>query len=66
VENTLANIHDLARRFRLPAQWFKEEAAAGRLPCLEVAGRFLFNIKAVEQALAERAAGRGREVCARD
>jgi hypothetical protein len=63
VESTLANIHDLARRFVLPARWFKEEAESGRLPCLQVGGRFIFNIKAVEQALAERAARREREVC---
>jgi hypothetical protein len=63
VENTLANIHDLARRFAIPAGWFREEAEAGRLPCLKAGGCYLFNVRAVEQALAERAAAREREVC---
>jgi hypothetical protein len=63
VENTLANIHDLARLFGLPAHWFRDEAEAGRLPSLKVAECFLFNIKAVEQALAERAASPAGEGC---
>ncbi len=50
-------MHGLARRFGLPAAWFKAEAEAGRLPCLRVGSRFIFNIKAVEAALAERASG---------
>lgn len=53
---SLTNMHGLARRFGLPASWFREEAEAGRLPCLKVGRRLFFNLVAVEQALAERAA----------
>ena len=52
MQTALANIHDLSRRFGLPARWFREEAEAGRLPCLRVGDRFLFNVAAVERALA--------------
>jgi excisionase family DNA binding protein len=51
----------LAARLRLPADWLREEALAGRIPCLRVGRKLLFNADAVEKALAERA---GREVVA--
>lgn len=55
-ENTLTNLAGLARRLRLPMDWLRTEADAGRLPCLKVGRRRLFNLGAVEAALAERAA----------
>lgn len=54
----LSHISGLAARLRLPARWLKSEAIAGRIPCLRVGRRFLFNVDAVEQALAARAANR--------
>ena len=55
----LTNIHGLAKRFGLPAGWFKAEAVAGRLPHLKIGRRFLFNPEAVERVLTERAATEG-------
>jgi hypothetical protein len=53
----LFNLHALARTLGLSAAWLKAEANAGRIPCLKVGRRLLFNPVAVERALAERAAG---------
>ena len=45
----------LARRLRLPRDWLKDEADAGRLPCLRVGKRRLFNLDAVKAVLCHRA-----------
>jgi hypothetical protein len=50
------SLHQLARRLRLDREWLKQEALAGRLPCLPVGRKLLFELEAVKQALAERAA----------
>jgi hypothetical protein len=50
------SLHQLARRLRLDREWLKHEALAGRLPCLPVGRKLLFELEAVKQALAERAA----------
>jgi hypothetical protein len=52
----LVNLQKLAVHIRLPRGWLREEAIAGRIPCLRVGRRMLFNLAAVEQALALRAA----------
>ena len=52
----LLTLHRLAARLRLPRDWLREEAIAGRLPCLRVGRKLLFNLPAVERILAERAA----------
>jgi hypothetical protein len=52
----LCRLSGLSTHLRLPARWLKAEAKAGRIPCLQVGARMLFNIEAVERALAERAA----------
>jgi hypothetical protein len=52
---------DLAERLKLPRDWLRYEADAGRIPCLRVRGRLRFNPFAVELALAVRAT-QGREV----
>jgi len=54
--SNLANIHRLASELRLPRHWLTIEADTGRIPCLRVGRRRLFNINAVRAALAERAA----------
>lgn len=55
-ERKLIGAMALSRGIGLPAPWLIEEAKAGRLPCLMVGKRLLFNRKAVERALAKRAA----------
>jgi len=40
----------------ISADWLKTEADAGRIPCLKVGRKRLFNVKAVQEKLAERAA----------
>lgn len=52
----VVTLRELAARVGLPRQWLKQEAAAGRLPCLRVGRTLRFNVEAVESALARRAA----------
>jgi len=64
-ETPLYTLRMLAQRFRrygLSAAWLKAEAEAGRLPCLKAGRRVLFDAKAVERALIERAAEQKGEV----
>ena len=61
-ETKLLTVVALARVLRIPATWLKSEALAGRLPCLRVGRRMLFNRDAVEVALLERAAKECAEV----
>jgi hypothetical protein len=51
----------MARRLRLPVKWLREEAEAGRVPCLKAGRAFLFDPDAVEKALVERAQKNGGE-----
>ena len=44
-----------AARLGVPAAWLRAEAQAGRLPCLRVGRRLLFNPDSIEAALLERA-----------
>lgn len=50
----------------VPMSWLRNEADAGRVPCLRAGRRLLFNLAAVKAALLERAAaddddnGKGR------
>ena len=56
----LVNLRELARqlrRFGITHVWLKQEAEAGRLPCMHTGKRLLFNTQAVEDALLRRAAG---------
>lgn len=46
----------LARDLNLPSAWLRDEALAGRIPCLRVGRTLLFNLDAVRKALDERAA----------
>jgi excisionase family DNA binding protein len=57
MEAELLSVAALARKLRLPASWLKAEAIAGRIPCLRVGRKMLFNQAAVQQALLSRAAG---------
>jgi len=55
-KNLLHNSLGLARKLRLPHDWLLAEVDAGRLPCLRIGRRILFNIDAVKRVLADRAA----------
>jgi hypothetical protein len=57
----LTSLAGLSARLRLPRPWLHAEAAAGRIPCLKIGRKLLFNPDGVEKALAERAAS-GPEV----
>jgi excisionase family DNA binding protein len=54
--NRPISLQRLAAHLRLPREWLRREALDGRLPCLRVGKRLLFNVAAVEEALAARAA----------
>ena len=46
----------MARMLRVPVKWLVNEARAGRIPCLNAGGRFLFHPNTIKKLLAERAA----------
>lgn len=50
----VAELRSAARAFRVPANWLKAEAEAGRVPCLRAGARFLFNLETLRNALAQR------------
>jgi hypothetical protein len=52
----LLRLTHAAKAFDLPVRWLKNEAIAGRLPCLRVGRRIYFDRHALENALARRAA----------
>jgi excisionase family DNA binding protein len=54
-ENKIVPIDELAERLRLSRRWLNREAKAGRIPCLVAGRKRLFNIPAVEAALAKLA-----------
>jgi hypothetical protein len=53
---SLSNLAGLSAQLRLPREWLRQEALAGRIPCLRIGRKMLFNCEAVERTLAERAA----------
>src|SRR5262249_59906699 len=57
IVKTLTGLTGLSARLRLPRLWLRAEALAGRIPCLKIGRKLLFNPDAVEKALADRAAG---------
>lgn len=48
-------LYALSVSLGLPRNWLRDEALAGRIPCLKVGKRLLFNRDAVERTLLERA-----------
>ena len=58
--DALIPLNVMARRLRVPVTWLREEAEAGRVPCLKAGRAILVNPDAVNAALTERAA---RERC---
>jgi hypothetical protein len=49
-----------ATRLGVPASWLRAEALAGRVPYLRAGRRMLFNPRAIEAVLLDRAAGMKR------
>ena len=58
--NDLFTLNRLARTLRLSRAWLKQEALAGRLSCLRVGRKLLFELATTKRELAQRAAT-GRE-----
>jgi hypothetical protein len=56
IQHRLLGLSGLAQELRLPRDWLRGEAIAGRLPCLRIGRRFLFDLEAVRCALAQQAA----------
>ncbi|MBU6414599.1 MAG: DNA-binding protein [Planctomycetes bacterium] len=55
-KDVLVSLDDLALALSLSKRWLRREADANRLPSLRAGRRRLFNVEAVRQALAVRAA----------
>lgn len=52
----LITVRSMAARLRVPAKWLRQEALAGRVPCLRAGTAILVNPEAVESELCRRAA----------
>lgn len=52
----LLSLSRMARRLRVTQAWLRDEAIAGKVPCLKAGNRYLFNAVAVQEALASKAA----------
>ncbi len=48
------SLNRAARRLGVTATWLRAEADAGRVPCLRAGTRYLFDLDALTEALAER------------
>lgn len=62
MKKKIFSLRSLARHLKvygLSAVWLKAEAEAGRIPCLIVGRRMLFDVEAVEAALLRRAGQEG-------
>lgn len=51
----LLSLSRLARRLGVTQQWLRDQADAGKIPCLKAGNRYLFNPVAVQEALAAKA-----------
>ncbi len=52
----LLSLPRMARRLSVSQKWLRDQAAAGKIPCLKAGKRYLFNSVAVQEALAAKAA----------
>ena len=55
------SLEALASALALPRGWLRDEADAGRIPCLRVGTRRMFDVQAVRDSLAERALQTGSQ-----
>jgi hypothetical protein len=53
--HALLPLNRMARVLHVTVGWLRDEANAGRVPCLRAGDRYLFAPTAVEMVLAERA-----------
>ena len=51
----LLSLSRMARRLAVTQRWLREQADAGKVPCLRADNRYLFNSLAVQKTLADRA-----------
>ncbi len=54
--NDLLSLSRMARRLAVTQRWLRDQADAGKVPCLKADNRYLFNPAAVQEVLAEQAA----------
>ena len=52
--NTFLPLRLIARRLRVPFKWLRDEAMAGRVPCLAAGGKLLAKEQAIEAVLLAR------------
>ena len=52
----LLTLARMARRLGVTQRWLREQAEAGKVPCLKAGKRYLFHGVAVQDAVATRAA----------
>jgi excisionase family DNA binding protein len=50
------NLPRAARRLGVTAKWLRDQADGGKVPCLRAGRRYLFDLDALEKALAREAA----------
>jgi hypothetical protein len=55
-DETLVPLSVLATALGLPRLWLRDEALAGRIPCLRAGKRLRFHVEAVRACLVARAA----------
>ncbi len=55
-DRRLITVRSMAARLRVPAKWLRQEALAGRIPCLRAGTAILVDPQSVEAALVRRAA----------
>jgi len=56
MQTDLKNLIGCAHKFGVPVRWLKDQAKAGKIPCILIGRRMLFNIVAVKKALLKLAA----------
>ncbi len=54
-EQTLLPLGIVALPLGVPRSWLRDEAEAGRVPCLKAGKRILFDVQLTEQLLLDRA-----------
>ena len=59
--NEILSLGRAARRFGVTQTWLRTEAKAGRVPHLLAGTRYLFDVMALNEALAARAGGDVRQ-----
>ena len=58
----LLSLSRLARRLGVTQQWLRDQADCDTIPCLKAGKRYLFNVSAVQEAVAVLAARPQKEV----